>query len=949
MKNPTTAPVTTYRLQFNDQFTLQHASDLIEYFHKLGISHFYSSPLLKTKKGSKHGYDIIDHSQLNPEIGSEEQFKDFCHKLRQYNMGIICDIVPNHMYIADSSNKWWQDVLENGPSSPYANYFDIDWSTHRKELINKVLLPFLEQPYGEALESQGIKVIYKNGTFFVELPNLELPTDPKSWTLILTPLTQELESIENSSLLAELRSIITALTHLPSTTATEKEKIDERKREKEAIKLRIKKLLDQNSMILDLLKKHLKVLNGQKEDPKSFDQLETFLNVQPYRLSFWRVANDEINYRRFFEIFEYAGIRTENPEVFEATHALIFKFIEKGFIDGVRIDHVDGLWDPEKYLKDVFDYSNKLRGEDFLYMVVEKILIGNEKLIPEWPVQGTVGYDFLNLLNGLFVYQPNREAIDQLYRNFTGITSNTFELCYLCKKLILKVSMSSELNVLSRLLERISEHHRSSRDFTTEGLKSALRDVIACFPVYRSYILPEKQEIHDEDRHYVFSAISKAKRINPTFNSSIFDFIQNILLLDYPTGINEAQKTERDHFVMRFQQLTSPVMAKGIEDTFSYRFYPLASLAEVGANPYSFGTSVENFHKKNIERLESWPHSMLASSTHDNKRSEDVRARINVLSEITDEWKEAIWRWTELNHKHRTLDDDEELIPDANEEYLFYVTLIGTWPLYPMDASDHQQYLDRIQAYMAKAIKEAKVHTSWINPNEKYELNVKLFIQKVLKIDSEPNFFLAEFQTFVKKVIAAGMLNSLSQVVIKLTSPGVPDIYQGNELWDFSLVDPDNRRPVDFSHRQALLNSFSDKANHPDQNLVENLMLTPEDGRIKLYITTSTLGVRQKYPELFSKGTYVPLTIEGEQQEHVIAFARILENKIFLVVVGRFFNSLMTDETLNISPKTWQGTRLQLPVEFGQRRFRDVYTGREFDFLDLDKIFSNCPVALLEG
>ncbi len=972
MKNPINIiPIATYRLQFHSHFTFQQATDLTKYLHDLGISHCYASPLFQAKPGSEHGYDVVDQSKINPDLGKEEDLETLIKSLRSFDMGLICDIVPNHMYIASSSNKWWNDVLENGPASPYADYFDIDWNSPREELVNKVLLPLLDQQYGEALENQILKVIYREGGFYLELPRASLPTDPCSWTIILEPLAQKAEKklTEDHPDLLELKSIITSLTHLPTTTDLEKVKMEERQREKEIVKRRLANLLAHSAMMAELISNSLISLNGKKGDSRSFDLLEGFLNIQPYRLCFWRVANDEINYRRFFDIFEYAGIRTEKPEVFAAIHSLIFYFIQKQWVDGIRIDHIDGLWDPEQYLQDLQQYckqiceidsnaeDNKNKPSDkLLYLVVEKILIGNEKLRPEWPVSGTVGYDFLNQLNGIFVAQSNKKAIQEIYRNFTGVTGTIFELTYLCKKLILIVSMSSELYVLARHLDRISEQHRNSRDFTEESLRAALRDVIACFPVYRSYIRADIGKIHEEDRHYILTAIMRAKRLNPAISASIFDFIQKVLLLEPPSGLDEKQIAVRQNFVMRFQQLTGPVMAKGIEDTAFYRFFPLASLNEVGSDPHSFGVSLETFHKKNQERLESWPHTMTTTSTHDTKRSEDVRARINVLSEIPEEWSQALARWSELNRPHKTQDGDE-FIPDANEEYLLYQTLIGTWPLYPMDPAAHLQYLNRIQAYMKKATNEAKINTSWINPNDQYDQAVKLFVEKVLNLDSNSNVFLNEFKIFVSKISLAGMLNSLSQVLIKITSPGIPDIYQGNEIWDFSLVDPDNRGIVDFQNRKYLLQNLLDKEKVQSNDLFQQLLLHPEDGRIKLFITSQALRLRNKLPKVFSQGSYLPLSFYGDQQNHLIAFARVLERKAVLVIAGRFFTTLLKDTTPLIESSTWKETYLTLPSELKNLSFSNVFTGATFapeEFqgqacLSLEKILGLTSCALLES
>lgn len=936
---PVPIPLATYRFQFNKQFTLKNATSLVEYLNQLGISHCYASPLFLAKQGSLHGYDVVNHSLLNPEIGTEEDLEQFVATLKSHQMGLILDIVPNHMYITDPANQWWFDVLENGAASSYAEYFDIEWHPPRAILDNKVLLPLLDQQYGDALENQELKIIYGKGVFLVEFAQMQLPTDPKSWYSILELLAEEVQKTfpETDPCLLELKSIATALAHLPGHTEQDKEKVIERRREKEIIKRRLESLIDKQPLFLNMLNGQLSILNGIKGDPKSFDDLETFFKAQPYRLCFWRVANDEINYRRFFDIFNYAGIRTEKSDVFNAIHSLVFDLVKKKFINGLRIDHIDGLLDPEQYLQDLqkhcepqtnngsFESGENLQKKP-LYIVVEKILTGDEKLRPEWAIHGTVGYDFLNQVNGIFVYQQNKKSIHDVYYTFTEGEFNSSELIYRCKKLVLVVSLSSELYVLARKLDKISAQYRNSRDFTTESLRSTLRDIIACFPVYRSYIRAHLGIIHEEDRNYIISSINFAKRFNPAINISIFEFIKSVLLLEYPPGLSNAQKEEREDFVMRFQQLTGPVMAKGLEDTAFYQAYPLASLKEVGSDPYSFGISLEAFHKANVNRFESWPHAMVATSTHDTKRSEDVRARINVLSEMPEEWAQALQRWSKMNLQHKVHDGNQELIPSANEEYLLYQTLIGTWPLYPMDPAAHLQYINRIQAYMEKALKEAKTHTSWINPNKNYDEGVQHFINKVLSLDVE-NHFLSDFQSFCSKIIPFGMLNSISQILLKFTVTGVPDIYQGNEIWDFSLVDPDNRKSVDFSKRKSLFKNIHEKAKKPTEELLQKFSHTPDDGCIKMFITFCCLQLRKKNPDIFLKGDYIPLTVQGNKQAHVIAFARTFEKKAIIVIACRFFTFFMKDFEHYNQSNTWMDNRLLLPPQLENSQFCNAFTG----------------------
>jgi len=951
-------PVATYRLQFHAGFTFADAKRLVPYLEALGISHVYASPIWRANPGSLHGYDVIDHATLNPELGTMQEFEELVHALKERQMGLIVDIVPNHMHVAND-NDWWFDVLENGPSSPHAAYFDIDWMPPRGELVNKVLLPVLDEQFGDALEAQKIKVCYQEGSFRIALSHVQLPTDPASWSLILEPIAREMakemarESSEEDPDLMELQSIITQTTHLPSTITLDEEKIAERQREKEVIKRRLQTLFEKSELLQRACQTVLGFLNGKKQTPRSFDSLESFLKEQPYRLSYWQVASDEINYRRFFDVSSLAGIRTEKKDVFDAIHALVFDFVEKGYVDGLRLDHIDGLLNPEKYLRDLQEVccgknSDELTRNELFYVVGEKILTGNEKLRKEWPFHGSVGYEILQHLQSLFVVSSHKKVFAKLYASFTEIDIKPQELIFLSKKEILLLSLSSELHVLARYLDRISQQHRSSRDFTIEGLRSALRDTIASFPVYRSYIDAPNEKIEDEDRQYVVTAIQRAKRVNPATASSIFDFLQSVLLLKYPPGITEEQKIERQEFVMRFQQLTSPVMAKGVEDTAFYRYYPLACLNEVGCDLTSFGTTLDAFHEKNIERLESWPYALSATSTHDTKRSEDVRMRLAVLSEIPDEWQNALFRWSCLTDDDKAKAQDE-VIPDANEEYLLYQTLIGTWPIHPLDEEKHAVYIRRIQAYMEKALKEAKVRTSWINPNPDYDEMVAAFIQKILREGDNP--FREDFEAFVAKCTLSGMLNSLNQTLLKITLPGTPDIYQGNELFDFSLVDPDNRRDVCYAERQKLL----DEIGQSDCR-IDEMLKNPYDSKIKLFVTKCALQFRKKEKKLFSEGSYVPLQVKGPMSEHIISFARVYKSTCCIVVSSRFFSSLVGSRDIVIDPKHWQDMHLLLPENVAKSSFVDRFTNKRVQpdvvdgtfCLDLHELLQPLPFALLD-
>lgn len=965
----TRLPTSTYRFQFNYRFTLKQAGALIEYLSELGISDCYASPLALARPGSLHCYDVTDHSALNPEIASEQDLIQFARRLATRDMGLILDTVANHMCIAHPSNRWWSDVLENGPSSPFAKFFDIDWNPPKADLANKVLLPVLGDQYGRVLESQEIRIAYENGTFVAHCYDFTFPIAPRTWIAILQPTQDNLQSTlgESDSAVIELASIITGLSYLPLRAETQRARVMERQREKQVLRARLLTLTDHSPVVRTAIEGSLKEINGVKGAPHSFDRLEQLLEEQAYRLSFWHVATDEINYRRFFDINELAAIRVEEPEVFDMVHGLTLRLVQQGLITGLRIDHIDGLLDPGMYLHllqtrcaeaqagadgvqiSLDDGDRKQRS---FYVIVEKILGLDERLPHDWPVSGTTGYEFLNIVSGAFVDRHNRTKFADLYTRFVERLPDFDDLVYECKRLVLRASMSGEQNVLARRLDRISEQHRWSRDFTLNSLGRVLAEVIACFPVYRSYVT-SVGNMTDDDRHYIHTAIGAAKRRNPALSESVFDFLESVLLLEHPEGLDETQQAERLQFTLRFQQLTSPVKAKGYEDTALYRFYPLASLNEVGGDPSAFGLDVESFHIRNGRRLEESPHGLSASSTHDTKRSEDVRARINVLSEIPDEWERAIWRWQHLNEPFRSKLAGGE-VPDPNEEYLFYQTLLGTWPAIGLCAIDHTDYVERIRDYMLKAAKEAKVRTSWISPNHDHDRGLAEFVQATMR-PSADNPFISDLTVFANRIAIAGMLNSLSQVLLKIASPGVPDFYQGNELWDLSLVDPDNRRPVDYVTRHSMLAEITRRAASEPLTLTKELFRRPHDGRIKMYVTCRALGWRRKHARLFRAGAYIPLQTAGERANHVIAFARGSSEHHVIVAAGRFFTGFGILPQGATGESAWSDTFLSVPGNLLQENYVDLFTGqtvranceRDAQQICMSDIFAYMPFSML--
>jgi (1->4)-alpha-D-glucan 1-alpha-D-glucosylmutase len=950
-------PRATYRLQMHHGFTFRDAAEIIPYLAELGVSDLYASPYLQARPGSLHGYDITNHNELNPEIGTEEEHTRMTGLLREHGMGHLLDIVPNHMGIGGGANPWWTSVLENGPSSPFARYFDIQWNPLEEEMQGKVLLPILGDQYGQVLERGELKLVYEDGRFRVEYYENRFPVAPGSSSVVLREALSRLELADGDPDRMELESIVTALEHLPPRKSTDPRSIAERSRERVVSQRRLAALCDGVEAVRRAIDAAVAHFNGTPGDPHSFDPLDALLHNQAYRLAFWRVAAEEINYRRFFDVNELAGVRVELPEVFQETHRLILRLVREEKVTGLRIDHPDGLFHPRDYLRDLQRETAGLEARERFYVVVEKILTGDETLPDDWPCAGTVGYEVLNRINGLFVARDNEARVDEVYRAFTGVGVRFRDLVYEKKLLILRLALVSELTVLTNMLSRMSERNRRSRDFTWGSLQEGLRQVVACFPVYRTYVDAFTGEVSERDRGYVEQAVRRARRRNPEMSFSLFDYIRDVLLLRWPDGLDAESREEHARFVMRFQQLTGPVMAKGVEDTSFYIFNRLVSLNEVGGEPDHFGVTPEEFHRFMAARAEHWPHALTASSTHDTKRSEDVRARINVLSEIPDLWAERVARWAEMNRAKKAHEEDGEEIPDANDEYLLYQTLLGAWPLGETEDQAHQDFVERIQQYMEKATREAKRRTSWINPNAAYDAGLRDFVAAILD-RSGKNPFVEDLLRLQPAIARMGMLNSLSQTLVKLTAPGAPDVYQGQEIWDFSLVDPDNRRPVDYDTRRRLLGELRERMEGDGtEKLARELVEEWEDGRIKLYLTHRALALRAALPELFRDGEYLPLLSAGERVGHVVAYARRGAGAAVVVAVPRLVATLTRERDFALpGAELWRGTWVEGTAEVLEGRWRNVFTGEVVEAaprgagagLPADSLFARFPVALLE-
>ncbi len=949
----TPGPRTTYRIQFNAGLTFADVTALVPYLASLGIGDLYASPYLQARPGSLHGYDIVDHGSLNREIGTEGDLAELAAALARHGMGQVLDIVPNHMGIAGGANRWWNDLLEHGPSSPWAAYFDIDWYPRKPEMHGKVLLPLLGDHYGKVLDRGELALVYADGQFFLDYHETRLPVAPAPTAAVLRLAVEKLEGVldKTDPRRMELESISTALQRLPPRRLTDEASVDERRRERTITQRRLRALDEASPEVRTALAAAVRDFNGVAGEPDSFDRLSALLDDQPYRLAFWRVAAEEINYRRFFDINDLAGLRPEVPRVFDDTHRLVLRLIAEGKVTGLRVDHPDGLYHPGGYLERLCTEASRAAGAQPFHVLVEKILTGEETLPEEWPVSGTVGYEFLNRVNGLFVRGENAGAMEAVYHGFAGVQPRFADLAYSRKRLILRISLVSELTVLAALLDRISETNRRSRDFTYGSLLDALRELVACFPVYRTYIDAEAGHVSGADREVVEHAVRAAKRRNRATSEEIFDFLRDVLLLRWPASLDEEARDGFRRFVMKFQQLTGPVMAKGVEDTTFYVYNRLVSLNEVGGEPGRFGVTPAELHAFLAERAERWPRAMSAGSTHDTKRSEDVRARINVLSEIPDLWGERAAAWHRANARHLRSADGYP-VPDPNDEYLFYQTLVGAWPLEPLDPPARDAFIARMQAYMAKATREAKVHTSWINPDPVYDQGLAEFIAAVLH-PVEGGGFLDDFLPFQSFVAELGVVNSLAQTLIRLTAPGVPDIYQGQELWDFSLVDPDNRRPVDFALRRGVLEALERESADAPEQLSRTLVEDWKDGRIKMQVVRTALALRNRLPAVFG-GAYVPLAVDGAAAEHVMAFARVAGEGAVITVVPRLVATLTRGRGLGAPrPSDWGGTRLVLPANLAGR-YRDAFTGTVLNpdategTIAVDRIFEAFPVALLE-
>ena len=872
-------PRSTYRLQLHKGFTFDDASGIAEYLKQLGISHVYSSPYLQAAPGSMHGYDVVDHRKVNEELGGSEAHERFCKHLGNVGLGQVLDIVPNHMSLGRENRYWW-DVLENGNNSLYASFFDIDWNSSEERLRDKVLVPILGDQYGRVLSTGGISLSRNGSNFTVRAADQTLPVAPQT----LAPILTRAAEIAHSDLLNFLAA---SYGRLPSPEMTDRRTALARHRDKLVLHSLLARLCREDEAVCEAIDSTVQQLNGD------FDALDEFLSQQNYRLAYWKTADQQLGYRRFFDVNTLIGLRVERDYVFDETHSLILKWLRAGVLDGVRVDHPDGLRDPLQYFRRLRDCAPEA------WIVGEKILEPGEWLRENWPIEGTSGYDFLNLALGVLVQPEGLKRLGNFYAEFTGDDCTFPVLAHDKKIAVTQEALGSDVNRLTSLFVQVCESHREQRDFTRAEIRRAIREVVSCFSVYRTYAVPERSEINDEDRRRIHLAIECARHNRQDIDGLVFDFMRDVLELKV-TGSLESE------FVYRFQQFTSPVMAKGVEDTAFYCFNRLVAMNEVGGDPDCNGIKLDDFHAYHSKMQATFPETMTTLSTHDTKRSDDVRARLAVLSEEPEAFAEAAKRWSQRNARFRAD------VVDPGTEWFLYQTLIGAWPI----------SFERLRDYMQKAMREAKMRTSWVANNAEYENALFKFIETLLN-DSE---FTSDLQAFVDRIQHAGRINSLTQTLLKHTAPGVPDLYQGGELWDFSLVDPDNRRPVDYELRRKLL------AELPSLK-VHQVIARIDEGLPKLWTIYHALQLRNEHPEWFGReAAYGPVDTTGTQAERVIAYARAGN---VLTVAQRWAHS-------NLG---WQETSIAVPAGRWKNRFTGkTVEGGEQKVEDLLRAF---PVALL--
>ncbi|MGH9684677.1 MAG: malto-oligosyltrehalose synthase [Candidatus Acidiferrales bacterium] len=949
-------PSATYRVQFNLNFRYNDATALVPYLHDLGISHLYASPRFKARKGSSHGYDCTDPAQINSELGTEEEFNRLVERLRQYGMGFLLDIVPNHM-ATSAENPWWMDLLENGQSSAYSSFFDIDWHSQRPKLSvlqqNRVLIPVLGGDYNQILLNQGIQLRLDEKGFFVQYEDHRFPIAPTTYAEILDDCAEALQKSNHPSF-SEFQSLVESARTFSNSAVGRGGPLPDATAARTEIKNRLWQLYSGPRGIRRALDETLLQINGVKGQQQTFHRLDSLLSRQVYRLAHWRVASEELNYRRFFNINDLIGLREEEPIVFAARHAEIVRLIQEGKVSALRIDHIDGLRDPLQYLQRIQAAKAPTENADSdklnIYTIVEKITSGDETLPSEWPVAGTTGYDFLNAVNALFVDEDGFRELERFYREFSGLRATFSEIAYVRKKQVMEELFPSDISRLTYLLAGIAALEPQGRDIPVRELKSGLLEITACLPVYRTYYRDPNASA--QDRVSLQAAFSAARDCAPlgVLSEAAFDFLRQVFFAELSLRDASARNMWCD-FILSWQQFSGAVMAKGLEDTALFVHHVLLSLNEVGDKPSrkNLRFSVDAFHQFNARSLERHPHTLNATSTHDTKWSEDFRVRIDVLSEMPDEWRKRLVRWNRWNRSRKTKLDGR-LVPSSNEEVLLYQAMLGIWPLENPNVDELKQ---RIETFFMKAVREAKTHTSWMSPNEKHEAALREFISSILDAPDR-NRFLSDFRELQERLAFYGVWNACSQLVLKMTSPGVPDFFQGNELWNFRLTDPDNRQPVDFASRVKLLEELKAHNARSCPEFLLDLVKHWRDGRLKLFLTMRGLNLRRAYREVFMRGDYAPLRVQGKHAKSVCAFVRHHAGTSIVVAVPRLLTRVVAAHQVPTGPQAWGDSSLVLPSA-PSAVWTNLFTGESIPAsnsisersLPLGKIFESLPFAVI--
>ncbi len=927
-------PLSTYRIQFNSNFTFKSCTEIVEYLASLGISHVYASPIFKARPGSTHGYDICDDNSLNPELGSTEEFSELIQQLQENGIGWIQDIVPNHMAF-DPANKMLADVLENGQDSVYGKFFDVTWDHPYENLRGKILLPFLGTTYGSSLEAGDLALKMDEKGLFIGCYGKRFPVQPETYAEVFSGCTDKLkaELHEDNPILVKFIGALLSFQKPAKQILPE-----ERNATISMARTILRDLYIESNLVRTAMDEAIAGFNGSMENPKGYERFDELHASQFFRLAFWKVASEELNYRRFFTISDLIGVRVEIPEVFDSINTMIFDMLDKGIVQGLRIDHIDGLYDPLEYLKRI-----RMRFPE-TFIVCEKILSRNETLPEQWPVQGTTGYEFLSAVNTLFIRSDSQQAFDKIYAEFTERIFSFDDLVVEKKRVIIEKYMAGDIDNCALLLKRIAGKDRMGSDITMYALRRAIVELLAYFPVYRTYINPDN--IAERDRAYLTQAITKAQMKNPSLINELH-FINKFLIQTGESAEHDQRPSDRLGFIMRLQQFSGALMAKGFEDTVFYNYNRLISLNEVGGDPGRFGDKNESFHDFCKFRQEHWPSSFNSTETHDTKQGADTRARINVLSEIPTEWSKQVRKWRSMNRGFVKIIDDKP-VPDANVEYMLYQTLVGS---FPFDQNALASYPGRVRGYALKAVREAKENSNWIKFDSDYEGGIAEFITAIL--DNDPsNKFLADFIPFQRKIAWYGIFNSLSQTALKLTTPGIPDCYQGAETWDLNLVDPDNRRQVDFANRKIALDAIVAREGGDLQALVKDLLTSMTNGHVKMYLYHRSLNLRKTKHDVFEKGQYLPLSFKGSHKNSVVGFVKKYAGSCIAVVVPRFLTGFVPEGRLPLGRDLWRDTAMSMPSEAMPSSWRNILTNETVPGVSntlVGDLFSSFPLAILEA